>query len=199
MRRKKNWIQELQQVHLRDPNAFNPDFLDDSDSNMQLFGGMPPNKEREITRIVDDLKQTFCKFSMTEAEQRTFIAEVFAKAIHAETPSIHVTAPSLWMDRSDRKETPPDFIKRVYAQRLGNGLTQAHILHLDKKLYFAFHKWLRSNPMPADLDLPTRKQVNDRKLQELGVTPENPSVPPDVAPDLRERMRLNNVAHRRFG
>ncbi len=103
------------------------------------------------------------------------------------------------MDRADRKETPPDFIMRVYAPWLGNGLTQADILHRDKQLYFAFHKWLRSNPMPADLDLPTRKQVNDRKLLQLGVTAENPSVRSDVAPDLRERMRLNSVAHRRFG
>jgi|ERR1019366_6152480 hypothetical protein len=179
------------QGHGRVPHS---DFLDS-------LKGNPHNHtvEKEIDRIVGELKQVFSRYGMDEAKQRAFLADVFSKAIHAEAPLIPVTAPSLWMDRADRKETPPDFIKRVYAPWLGNGLTRVDILHRDKQLYFAFHRWLTSNPMPADLDLPTREQVNDRKLQELGVTAENPSVRPDVAPDLRERMRLNNIAHRRFG
>jgi hypothetical protein len=164
MRRNKNWIEQLQVHHLRAPDD---DFLDDSFDYRQ-FGGMPTKIDKEFTRIENDLKQTFSRLSMTDGAQRTFMSVLSARVLHAPPPPFIADKVPLWMDRADRKETPPDFIKRVYAQRLGNGLIQADILHLDKQLYFAFHKWLRSNPMPADLDLPTRQQVTARLLESAG-------------------------------
>ena len=111
-----------------------------------------------------------------------------------------LVAPALWLERENRKETAPDFIKRVYAPWLGHGLTQAHIHQLDKQLYTALHNWLRFNDMPADLDLPTRKQLNDRLLQIRGTPSSAESLGKaisEASPEVRERIRLYDVARRR--
>lgn len=79
------------------------------------------------------------------------------------------SAPTLWDDRTDRNEHAPDFIKRVYAPWLGNGLTRSHIRALDPKLHKAFENWLSrpGNSMPDDLDLPSRQDVNDRIRRQI--------------------------------
>lgn len=63
-------------------------------------------------------------------------------------------------------ESPPEFVKRVYAPWLGQGLDRAHIKHLDPKLYTAIDNWTRKpgNEWPADVDLPTRAEQNQRIL-----------------------------------
>jgi hypothetical protein len=203
MRPKKNWLED-KFLHFWDPgpNLIRGDGPDEllaySDSGMPFSRSMAQRKERELTSIANNLKEFFSRNSMTDGEKLECLTAITAMVFPPARP-FPDKAPALWAEREDRKKNPADFITSVYEQWLGHGLTQAHILHLDKQLYFAFHKWLRSNDMPAGLDLPTRRQVNDRKLQELGVTPENPSVRPDVEPDLRERMRLNRAVHRRFG
>lgn len=108
-------------------------------------------------------------------------------------------APSLWLDRTDRAQAPIDFIRITYAEWLGHGLTQAHIRRLDKSLYMALHKWLQSNDMPADFDLPTQKQMNDRQLSEMWPSPDaaRPGRAAPLSPDDRERSRLYQAARRR--
>lgn len=63
-------------------------------------------------------------------------------------------------------ETPPEFVKRVYGPWLGQGLTRAEIRKLDPKLAVAIMNWLSrpGNEWPADVDLPTKAEQNERLL-----------------------------------
>ena len=84
------------------------------------------------------------------------------------------------------------FIKRVYADWLGHGLTRAHLRDLDLPLYNALATWTRRHG-PGDLDLPTKKELNDRLL--AGGSFERP----DLDKAARERLRLYNAARYRAG
>lgn len=108
----------------------------------------------------------------------TLSLEEFTRAVGCtlESPSSFLTgnttvtlpteAPASWPQaKASSRETPPEFIQRLYAPWLGQGLTRAHIRHLDPALYNALAYYLRGHPMPVDLDLPTVKQQNDRKLK----------------------------------
>lgn len=81
-------------------------------------------------------------------------------------------APELWPhDRQEvagALETPPQFIKRVYGEWEGKGLSKRLIRQLDPTLYRALYNWLqRGNEMPANLDLPTVEQQNDRLVDRI--------------------------------
>ncbi|WP_139797402.1 hypothetical protein [Novosphingobium sp. B1] len=96
-------------------------------------------------------------------------------------------------------ETPPEFVKRVYGPWLGQGLTRADIRKLDPKLSVAITNWLSrsGNEWPADVDLPTKAEQNERLL----------SAGPDAIREhlgkftgqeaLREAARINAAAHYR--
>lgn len=97
-------------------------------------------------------------------------------------------------------ETPPAFVQRVYGEWLGHGLTRAHIRKLDPKLYDAINNWLSrpGNEWPADVDLPTLKELNDRwadRIQKEGFAPVSSEGEPGFA--LREIDRLRGVIQRR--
>jgi hypothetical protein len=101
-------------------------------------------------------------------------------------------APTRWLDRKDRSETPIDFIRREYAEWLGRGLSRPHIRQLDKSLYAALTNWISENgELPSDFDLPTKKELNDRKLAEIGYEVRGPS------DQQREALRLYHAARRR--
>jgi hypothetical protein len=80
-----------------------------------------------------------------------------------------VTAPQTWIHDREAGENAPDFIKRVYEPWLGKGLARTNINQLDPQLYLAFNRWLSrpGNTLPDDLDLPTRKEVNDRIVADV--------------------------------
>lgn len=96
-------------------------------------------------------------------------------------------------------ETPPEFVKRVYGPWLGQGLTRADIRKLDPKLSVAITNWLSrpGNAWPADVDLPTKAEQNERLL----------SAGPEAIREhlgkftgqeaLREAARINAAAHYR--
>lgn len=157
--------------------------------------------------IIATLREYFEKVCKTNADRRDFLAELgslieefySSDLLAPEKPQEEETdlptqAPALWLERENRKETPPEFIKREYAPWLGRGLTQAHIRRLDKSLYMALHKWLQSHDWPADLDLPTRKELNDRQLAAAGL----PADPAQADARSREQMRLNAMAQARL-
>lgn len=101
-------------------------------------------------------------------------------------------APATWKADKQPGETPPDFIRRVYAPWLGHGLTRADIKRFDEPLYRSLYKWLSNprNEMPDDLDLPTLPQQNDRFVANLD-TPAHEAI--------REGRRLEGVLRRRVG
>lgn len=165
-------------------------------------------------RLKSEIATAFKRSGASDTDRQTFIREVrdcvasvqsFVDELGREAssdrkPSLPTEAPAFWLEREDRKETPTEFIKREYAPWLGHGLTQAHILHLDKPLYTALHKWLRWNTLPDWLDLPTRKQMNDRLLEKQGVPTASESwgkALRDADAGTKERIRLYNIARKR--
>jgi hypothetical protein len=164
-------------------------------------------RERFLSQIKEEIKQAFSTVCTDDAERETFVRELLANIGYPkglsnrakEFVSLPEQAPALWLERENRKETPAEFIKREYAPWVGQGLTQAHIRHLDRSLYMALHQWLRWHELPPDLDLPTKKELNDRKLRELGEDPLKalPSKGAALSPEMRESLRLYEVARRR--
>jgi hypothetical protein len=104
-----------------------------------------------------------------------FVVELFPSILDELNPAtpLPTMAPEIWPDDRQtiegQKETPPAFIKRVYGEWEGRGLTKKLIRSLDPTLYRALYNWLRQpgNVMPPDLDLPTIEEQNDRVFEAL--------------------------------
>lgn len=114
-------------------------------------------------------------------------------------PDLPLKAPELYRKRTDRRERPHEFIARVYKPWLGNGLAQHHLLNLDRPLYFALHNWLLKNEMPDWLDLPSKKEVHDRELRQLGWSEGDPLPSPPYYKALKKKLSLYNAARNRKG
>jgi len=155
-----------------------------------VFEAAEDKDRQEIARLVDERMEKL----------QGFISEQTAEAVEGLLPLSAIKPRCSWLERQDRKQTPPDFIKDVYTEWLGQGLTQAHIRQVDRSLYYALHKWLKSNDMPNDLDLPTRKQMNDRLLQQHGIPSAAESwgkIYNRVGPVTKEKIRLYTIARTR--
>lgn len=99
-------------------------------------------------------------------------------------PVERVRPSELWSNRLGRKENPVAFIRRVYAQWIGRGLTRAHIRAVDRPLYRALGVWLHRHPDEELPDVPARTHPladlvanlpADRQeaLRKMGVSLEN--------------------------
>jgi hypothetical protein len=117
-----------------------------------------------------------------------------ARLVDEVSPSVPKGAPELFSGRTDRRENPVGFIKRVYAQWLGRGLTMAHIRQLDYKLYQSLRVWLHHNGRPHDFDLPTKKRRNDMLMRALG---DPDPCDPVLDAGTREVRRLRVIHHAR--
>jgi len=106
-------------------------------------------------------------------------------------------APEVFQKRVNRSEKPHEFINRVYKPWLGKGLAQNHILNLDKPLYHALHNWIQRNTFPADLDLPSKKEVSDLELATLGLQDGETLPCPSFQNDLKDQIRLYYAARNR--
>jgi hypothetical protein len=102
-------------------------------------------------------------------------------------------APELFVDRQNKKETPPEFIARVYAPWLPDKLSSNVLRRLDFSLYSLYHQWKSLGaPMPPGFVLKTKKQLNDELLRQRGFTSG------ELDPQTREAVRLHRLArHRR--
>jgi hypothetical protein len=107
--------------------------------------------------------------------------------------------PKKWLDRVDKRESPVDFIRREYGELIGK-ISRPDIKRMDKSLYAALHNWISEHgELPADLDLPTKKQQNDRKLEKLGKirSPTRSLWVSEMPPIVAEQLRLYDVARQR--
>jgi tetratricopeptide (TPR) repeat protein len=92
----------------------------------------------------------------------------------------------LWENRKDEdaKLTPPEFIAKHYAAEMAAGtLHRGVIAQEDKPLAVKLASWLRSNPMPEGVDIPTKPEWNTRQLAKL-----------HDDPAAQEIIRLHEVA-----
>lgn len=105
--------------------------------------------------------------------------------------NIPTDPPAKWVDRTSREETPVDFIRREYFPWLGKGLTSAHIRRLDISLYEALKRWVRTNGPVPNFDLPTKKEMIDRRISE------GTEFKIVYSPEQREKLRLYQALRRR--
>lgn len=153
---------------------------------------VPNNQLSLLHKKIVDLVRS----SVSEALERQATPDALSPS--GDVASLPVQAPEIYGGLRG-PETPPEFVKRVYGPWLGQGLDRAHIKHLDPKLYTAIDNWTRKpgNEWPADVDLPTRAEQNQRILnggeaairQHLGKF--------TGAELLREAARLQAVGHYR--
>lgn len=110
------------------------------------------------------------------------------------TTKLPDSAPEKWLERKNKKETPFDFVKRVYAPFIGRGLTRPHIKAIDLSLYNAIKSW-KSNggSIPEDFAeiLPTKRKSIDQKLADSGL------MDGSASEETKEILRLYHVAKRR--
>jgi hypothetical protein len=106
-------------------------------------------------------------------------------------PPLPTVAPTLWIGRANKTESPLDFIAREYAAWIGKGLSRAHLRRLDMTLYDALKHWLREHQMPRGFDLPTKSELIDRTLAR------NNRLSIEHTPEQKEKLRLREAARRR--
>ena len=121
---------------------------------------LPFDYQSSLHRKIVDLVQS----SVSEALERQTAPDALSPS--GDVASLPVQAPEIYGGMRG-PETPPEFVKRVYAPWLGHGLDRAHIKHLDPTLYQAINNWSRKNEWPADVDLPTRSEQTQRTIEQL--------------------------------
>ena len=173
---------------------------DNTDSEIQHAAGSISNKLGDLSECVRANLNVIDKFAADNPGKpvSNLILDLFPELAKAqEIPRVTApeTPPAIWPD--DRiaikgvLENPPDFIKRNYAPWLGKGLTRADVRRLDKPLSTALDNWLRRNPMPDDLDLPTLKEQNSRWIERIEKEGLGAVVSGDGAnPTLQDAQRL---------
>lgn len=115
----------------------------------------------------------------------------------SEHRALPVKPPELYQRRADRRELPHEFIERAYADWLGKGLARHHILQLDRALYMALANWHKKNELPENFDLPTKKELNDRELEKMGLSEGDKLPYPSYYKGLKDKLRLYNAARNR--
>jgi hypothetical protein len=134
------------------------------------------------------LQQTLHYLISRKSEQRASVPTV----PFAEAPNPALRSTQAWQSDRQDKESPADFIARVYAPWIGKGLTRADIRRLDKPLYVALASWLQRKGNELAFDLPTKKEVAN---QAFG----NPITVPAGSPEeqLKELERVTSALRRR--
>lgn len=101
-----------------------------------------------------------------------------------------ITLPDVtYGSRPNRKETPPEFVRRAYGHLLNGNFTRADLRRFDPSAEEALQRWeQRHGRLSLDqLNLPTKQQRNTRLLEE-GIEKE---------PDSLRRAALKKIAYAR--
>ncbi|MFZ4808237.1 MAG: hypothetical protein ACOYLQ_13350 [Hyphomicrobiaceae bacterium] len=107
----------------------------------------------QILKILSDLAASFASSDATIRDQ----------------PPLPDTAPEAWAGRDlNRRETAPDFIRRVYGPWIGRGLTRKLVKQRDPDLYRALSVWLTRHPDDAITQvLPKQSELLDDLIDRL--------------------------------
>ena len=114
-------------------------------SNYELDRHLVPDDKLRLDYIQSEMRQLSREAFALCADDPELL-ENFKKTTTAmidDDPSaieLPTQAPELYKDRDNRKERPPEFIKRVYSKWLGKGLLRPHIKQLDLALYQNFYR-----------------------------------------------------------
>lgn len=130
---------------------------------------------------------------------RVRIRFAIADSENARNENAIAEAPAKWLDRADKNESVIDFLRREYAGRFGQ-ITRPDIRKQDRSLYAALANWISQNgPLPPDVDIPTKKQAGDRKLEQMEAVraPSRSKRVSEMSPSDLEKLRLYDLARRR--
>ncbi|RYM05720.1 hypothetical protein [Sphingobium cupriresistens] len=113
-------------------------------------------------------------------------------------PPFPAEAPIRWKDRVPG-ETAPDFARRVYGPYgLAEGIPKRALRNLDAALVNELNTWVREgNEMPADVQLLTKGEENDRLLSAGDEAIKEHLGKFTGAEAVREAQRLNNARYRK--
>jgi hypothetical protein len=133
-------------------------------------------------------------FDGSSSKFAAFVNKEFVANQFIDSPPLPHEAPALWKSDRQKDETPPAFIKRVYGEWERKGLTKNLIRKLDPPLYRALYNWTaRGNEMPADLDLPSLQEQNDRTVADIVLRVDSPAMAV-----VREGRRIESALRRRL-
>lgn len=125
---------------------------------------------KELERQLKNLVRTHGVHEVIAAFQRA-VESLSPSSVQklSETEENSLLTRERWRARASRFEKPPAFIRRVYGDLIGKGLTQAHLRRTDKDLYQALVNWQQKNELPADLDLHNRRAETERNITDFGI------------------------------
>jgi hypothetical protein len=97
-------------------------------------------------------------------------------------------APELFVKRRDPKETIVEFLRRVWKPWMDAGsVTRNDLRRLDPSAARGIENWLAKGPLPDDIKVPTKKELNDARIAHGGVGAILSS--PDLASVYAARLR----------
>lgn len=128
---------------------------------------VPPVPEKDPERRKTAFQEIFAKVPPNKARVRRALSltGVLVKAVSA----AEQRAPKeKWATRDkNRSESPVAFTRRVYAKRLGAGLTRPELRELDPDLYRALYVWIHRHPDDDIPELLSVSEVIDQKIERL--------------------------------
>lgn len=130
-------------------------------------------RQIEYEIIAQTLKSAFEKACKTDIERKNLIQNILNDTgfsgfqveirpnVQEEEKSLPNIAPKLWLNRADKKQSPPDFIIKTYNSWINRGVvvSKPYLNRVDRPLYMALRHWLKRNIMPDGLILPTKAEL----------------------------------------
>lgn len=137
-----------------------------ADTNVKKAAG-PEIWSAQIDQLFVEIVQAESLQIWEKREIFTQIQRALDNRSFALWPPIPDVAPLLWSERIERLITPVEFVRKYYGTVLGAGLSQADIRRLDPNLYTALHNWKRRHGWDESFDLPSKKRLNDTRVEML--------------------------------
>lgn len=155
-------------------------------------------KKSKIAELSVELSKLFSEFCHTEQEKYDIVkliitgtgslTDLFNKIDNisenfkpkksdknTEKIRLPAVAPELWENRASSPNRPSgkiensvEFIKRVYKEWLGKGISRTTIRHLDPPLYAAYAAHLHNHKGDAIPGLPSRSELVNQKITAIG-------------------------------
>lgn len=130
-----------------------------------------PNDRREPEKGLKDEEmraQIYAKVAETSGQPLAKLwASLVAPVPTTELKPIPTEPPAgqLYDSRPNKSQSAPEFIAAVYKDFLHGDFTRADLRRLDPKAAMALSNWERDHGQRAEINLPTKKELNDRLLQ----------------------------------
>lgn len=118
--------------------------------------------------------ETACLAHNLTSDERAAILEDLAVATGGRDAATSISvplpdrAPEIWSERDrTQRQNPAQFVRRVYAQWIGRGLTRQALCLLDEPVYRALSVWEHRHPEDRIHEILTLSEVIDSKISSL--------------------------------